>query len=392
MKKIFVILLLSVFLLVGCSKDEKNLSNEDFAIEFLKLENKKENIIYSPLSIKYALSMLNEGASGNTKAEIDAIIKDLSLTKYANYDKNLSLANAIFIRDTYSSSMKESFINNLTTKYAAEVYNDPFNDASNINNFIKTKTLGLIERLIDDNVVKNDHLKMILVNALAIDMEWKQSFRTTSTGGGNFTKADGSIVEATMMRLTAKNDYTMYYKGDKIQAVKMDLKQYGTNELEFIAIMPEDASSYIKTLKYEDINEIKNNLVKTSSTKAGVVVEMPKFKFDYELELRKDLISLGMKDAFSEENADFSNMSTTALYVSDALHKATIEFSEEGIKAAAVTAFIVNENSAIQQEKPETITFDKPFIYIIDDKNTGEVWFVGAVYSPNLWENDKANY
>jgi len=395
-KKVFLVLLMLTLLLVGCEKSEKetNFSNENFAINFLQMENNNKNIIYSPLSIKYALNMLNEGASGNTKIEIENVIKDLSLTKYDNYEKNLSLANAIYIRDTYSSKVNTSYVDTLSAKYNAEVHNDPFNNANNINNFIKNKTLGLIERLIDDMTVQAESTKMIIINALAIDMEWKNGFSTTSTYGSDFTKANGEKIEVTMMHQEANNDNISYYKKDGIQALKMDLKKYGNNELEFIAIMPEDLNSYIKSLKYEDINNIKKNLIPASKTIGGLKVEIPKFKFDYSLNLKKDLMDLGINDVFSSEKADLSNMTNAnlGLYISDALHKATIDFSEDGIKAAAVTAFIASDSAFVEEQEPEVITFDKPFMYIIDDKNTSEVWFVGSVYEPNLWANDKAEY
>ena len=210
-KYLLSILLVLMLVLVGCSKNEQenpNLGNENFAIEFLKLENKKENIIYSPLSIKYALNMLNEGALGNTKDEIEKVIKNLTLTKYENYESNLSLATAIFIKDTYTSSVKESYINALTTKYNAEVHNDSFTNASNINNFVKSKTLGLIEKLLDDKDVQDEYLKMILINALGINMEWVEQFKTTSTGGYDFTLASGEKIKATTMHKKSSSDTT----------------------------------------------------------------------------------------------------------------------------------------------------------------------------------------
>ena len=73
------------------------------------------------------------------------------------------------------------------------------------------------------------------------------------------------------------------------------------------------------------------------------------------------------------------------MYVSDALHKADIDFTEEGIKAAAVTVISMDITSVIQEE-PVKIDINKPFLYIIKDKNTNEIWFVGALYEPESWE------
>ena len=107
--------------------------------------------------------------------------------------------------------------------------------------------------------------------------------------------------------------------------------------------------------------------------------------------MNDDLKELGITDAF-ENSADFSNMSDTALYVTDALHKANIDFTEEGVKAAAVTVIMMMDSMAIKEERPIEITINKPFMYVIRDKNNGEIWFTGTVYEPNSWKDDKADY
>ena len=84
---------------------------------------------------------------------------------------------------------------------------------------------------------------------------------------------------------------------------------------------------------------------------------------------------------------------TEKLYVSDALHKANIDFTEKGVKAAAVTAFaIMSKGMFMEKQQPIEININKPFIYFIRDKKTKEIWFVGTVYEPNLWEKDKSEY
>ena len=121
---LLIILIVTFFLLINRKtniSEETNASNitnsnvinnetieqSNFSVNFLKLENSNQNMIYSPLSIKYALKMLNEGANGNTKTQIENIIGDMDLTKYNNIDGILSLANGVYIRDTYSNYVKE---------------------------------------------------------------------------------------------------------------------------------------------------------------------------------------------------------------------------------------------------------------------------------------------
>lgn len=107
-------------------------------------------------------------------------------------------------------------------------------------------------------------------------------------------------------------------------------------------------------------------------------------------------IDMEWEDSFDSKDttgADFSNISNTILYVSDALHKANIDFTEKGIKAAAVTVIVMADKSMVATPtKPKEIKIDKPFLYMTRDKNTGEIWFVGTVYEPNYWENDKLDY
>ena len=363
----------------------------EFPIDFLKLENQKQNMIYSPLSIKYALNMLNEGASGNTKKQIDNVIGEMQLTKYSNKDNVLSFANAIYIRNDYKQYMKESYQNTLIQKYNAEVNYDTFENARNVNQWIENKTMGIIKNMLQDNQMRMN--RILLINALAIDMEWQTAFTPEKTHGEEFNLEDGSKMVATMMQRESKREDVSYYKDTNMTAISMDLKQYDDIQLEFIAIMPnENLSDYIKNIKMNDMNQVIKKLKPASQANAGIEIKVPKFSFDYSLKLKQDLMSLGIIDAFNSSLANFSNMADTDFHVSDALHKADIDFSEEGVKAAAVTIFAIKDNAMIREEEPEEVKFDRPFMYMIRDKKTDEIWFIGTVYQPNSWEKDKVDY
>ena len=365
----------------------------DFDYTFLKNENNKKNMIYSPLSIEFALKMLQEGANGNTYSQINNALGDIKLPVYKNVDKNLSLANGLFIKDEFFESMNKNYIDILSNKYNAEVIEDKFSNALNMNNWIENKSLGLIRKALDDSMIQ-PNTKAVLVNTLAIDMEWKTKFDTNNTIGKTFYLNDGSEIIATTMNKETSSDNISFYKGNNVTAITMDLEEYEVQQLEFMAIMPDkNLEDYINDISEEKINEINNNLKKASQSANGVKISIPKFKFDYELGLKEDLKKIGITDAFSQDNADFSKMSNKQLYVSEAIHKANIDFSEEGIKAAAVTAFAMTANAAfVDKPEPIEINIDKPFLAIIRDKNSKKNWFVGTVYNPNLWENDKAAY
>lgn len=143
---------------------------EEFDLSFLKLENNKNNMLYSPLSIKYALSMLSSGASGSSKKEIDAVIGDYKSRKYIN-SENMSFANAIFIKDKFKDQVKKSYTDKLSKNYDASVIYDSFETPDNLNKWVSDKTFGLINNMFDKKVAYHN---FYLVNALAIDMEWNK--------------------------------------------------------------------------------------------------------------------------------------------------------------------------------------------------------------------------
>jgi len=115
--------------------------------------------------------MLEDGSAGNTLTQISNITGNYEATKYTN-SKNMSFANAIFIRDTYKENINESYISLLTQKYNAELKYDTFTSPNTINSWVKDKTLGLIDNLLDD-LSETD---LVLINALAIDMDWEEKF------------------------------------------------------------------------------------------------------------------------------------------------------------------------------------------------------------------------
>ena len=176
----------------------------------------------------------------------------------------------------------------------------------------------------------------------------------------------------------------------------MNLKQYGKTNFEFVAIMPdEDLKQYVNNFSIDKMNGIDKNFKTADKEKDGVIVYIPKFSFDYDLKLKDDLIRLGITDAFDINLANFENMANAdeKLYVSDALHKANIDFTEKGVKAAAVTAFVMATGAMLEEPKqPVEIIINKPFMFLIRDKNTKDIWFTGTVYEPNNWEKDEMEY
>ncbi len=367
----------------------------DPSFSFLQLENRPENTVYSPLSIQYALRMLNDGTAGTTKSQITNLLGPAP-AKYDNIANTLSLANALFVRDIFFNHIAPSYIDTLQANYDAELKADPFADATNINRWIEEKTLGQISNLVPDELIADPDSRLVLVNALAIDMAWQRSFTTDKTHGDSFYLHDGQEMTATTMSQEVGDESAAYYQGNGLTAVSMALKQYGDTQMEFIAIMPDgDLTNYVSSFNTATLNDIIGRLTPASKPKDGIIIKIPKFSYDYNLNLKSDLASLGVTDVFNPDLADLSPIlqpGSPDLYISDALHSANIDFSEKGIRAAAGTAFLGAATSAQQVPQPIVIEINHPFLYVIRDKAHDEIWFVGTVYEPNAWADDQAEY
>ena len=381
-------------------EETETIEDDELAMDFLKLEAGRKNLVYSPLSIRYGLSLLKEGANGETKTEIEKVLGERTPTKYENIKDKLSLANAVFIREDFKDAVLASYIKTVEKNYNAEVIYDPFEDATTLDNWVSEKTFKLIDKI---GVGITKDMEMVLANALAIQMNFVDGFDGNAFGGKFYTLTEGgsaggteeTITVATMNYDETKSENVGFYQGEKETLVTIDLEKLESGtQLEFIAVMPEKETleKYIERIGTGDILAKEKKKTLASETKAGVNLYMPKFYFETELGFKEDLGKLGVKSAFDEKLADFGEMARTELYVSDAIHKAKIEFSEKGIKAAAVTAFGMEMGTALRDEEPITIRIDNPFLFMIIDKETGDIWFMGKVYRPNLWEDEKAEY
>ena len=286
----------------------------------------------------------------------------------------------------------------LNDKYKSEIIYDEFTTPDKINNWVKDKTNGMIEKILDE---MNSDFVMGLASALAIDVKWLDEFECTSTNSEEFTKINNEKINVQMMHNTYKNMNYKYFKNDDSEGIIIPYqKEEDSNvELEFIGILPTGSvDSFVKGLTKDKLINIDKN-VRVAGEDLHINVSLPRFKYDYE---PNDFISilkgLGIKEAFDPDNANFKNMIEIKenVYVGEAIHKTHIELNEKGTKAAAITYFGMFKNSAMLPSDPEIINikFNKPFVYMIREKNTKEILFFGTVYEPNTWngstcENEK---
>lgn len=215
---------------------------------------------------------------------------------------------------------------------------------------------------------------------------------------GEFVENAGYIkaLDNNYKRVDYTTDFSIYVDDD-VKVFSKDLEETDGTTLEYIGIMPikEELNSFIENTEFSDIKNYINNLkeLKRENFKDGYLTYIhgyiPKFNFEYELNLKEDLEKMGITDVFEERKANLTKMTDdSSMYIEEAKHKANIEFTQDGIKAAAATMaggagagdwydyFFEMPTEEID------ITFDKPYMFLIRDKETGETWFVGTVYEP----------
>jgi len=350
----------------------------------------EENLFFSPLSIRLALSMVYNGASGDTQAAIAEVLEaqELSLSElnWANAQLvrwlvegsqaeeetpvQVQIANGLWVDQALT--LRPQFLQALASNYQAVVNWVDLGSrqtVEDINTWVEDRTQGKIDRLVDR--LSRDDL-MVLLNAIYFKGEWTQPFDPSRTEPRLFTRPDGSQVEVPMM---AQSGRYGYLETDQLQVVRLP---YGEGEMEMLVLLPKegvDPESLRAELNPDTWREWTGSL----RSRAGSV-QIPKFQLAYETDLIPVLEQLGMGIAFSNR-ADFSQMTSEPARISKVLHKAVIEVNEEGSEAAAVTGVIISRTS-IDREEPFQFVADRPFWFAIRDPQTETVLFMGAVAAP----------
>ena len=384
--------------------DEPSINRgQSFSISILKEVNKanqKTNYLISPYSIEIALNMLKNGANNKTYNEIDKLINTREINDVSIKDR-VSVANAFFVTERYQGKVENEYLDLMKNKYFSDIIYDSFSTPDKINEWVNDKTKGMIPKILEN---MNPNFALGIVNALAIDVDWYSSFSCSNTKEETFNKSDNKKINTEMMYQEYKGS-AEYFETENGEGVIIPYAKYNkktgekvyedeeSNQLEFIAILPKNnLDNYINNLTEEELKNIDNNK-KEASHKEKIELRIPRFSYDYEIEdFITTLKNLGIVEAFDDDKADFTKMVAKEnqygnLYVGEAVHKTHIDLNEKGTKAAAVT-YIGMFDKAMMEEKAKIkkITFDKPFIYMIRDKKTKEILFIGTVYEPNIWK------
>ena len=363
---------------------------EEYNTDIIRTTFKEKNYLISPYNIKIALNTLMEGADGNTKDQIEKVIGKEEI-KDINVKNKLSVANAIFIKNEFKSSVKKDFTNTMKDKYHSEIIYDEFKTPKVVNDWVKEKTNGMIDKVLDK---MKENSVMGIASALALDIKWLSPFNCPDTKEEEFTKIDNSKMKTEMMHQTYE-DNAKYIKDDDVEGIIVPYNTDDSNvELEFIGLLPKNnVTDYVRNI---DINKI-NNLImsaKEANENLHINLSLPRFSYGYEVDdFINSLKKMGISDVFSPTLADLSKISDTKgmLYVGDAIHKTKIDLNENGTVATATTYFDVMYNGvSLFEERFEKIDikFNKPFAYMIREKNTGDILFFGTVYEPNKWTKE----
>ena len=359
----------------------------EFNTKVIRETYQNNNYLISPYSIEIALNMLKDGAKENSKDEIEKLVGTRKINDLSIPNK-LNIANATFIKNSYAKKVKDSYYRVLKNNYQAEVIYDEFKTPDKINNWVKEKTNGMIEKILD---TIDANFVLGLINATALDIKWYIPFDCSKTIKEVFYKKDGTKINVEMMHQEYQTKDFKYINESDLKGIILPYEKTSDSDiqLEFIGLMPNDITNYINNIKLEEIDKKS----KEATSDVRINLSLPRFTYDYEIkDFIETLNNLGIKDVFNEEKAnlegilDRSNMINN-LYVDTAIHMTKIELNEKGTKAAAVTYFGTKDNALhIDDYEKVNITFDKPFIYMIRDKKTKEIIFFGGVFEPNLWK------
>ncbi len=358
-------------------------ANNDFAVDFYSHVARQEgkNIVFSPWSISSAFALAHEGAGGDTRDELTDAFgfpeeKRLQFGS-AMVDLNrpdteyrLSVANALWLAEWLEPL--EEYVQTARIYYDSGVEMVDFGSGDavkTINKWVSDNTGGRIKEVMAPGSV-GAATPMVMTNTVYFKGDWVTTFRWSATiEDYPFWVTPDKKVTVPMMYAKAvyKHAYVdthqileMPYVGDRISMlVLLPNEKGGIGELEGL-------------LSAENLEEWREDLAWR-----GLKVYFPRFNLDVSYDLKRDLSAMGVTSIF-DEKADLSGIAGDGqLYVSDAVHKAFINVNEKGTEAGATT-IIASSSSG-----PPTFLADHPFVFVIQDRETGNILFIGRLSDPS---------
>jgi serpin B len=356
--------------------------------------NEGKNMFFSPFSLSSALAITYVGARGTTADEIGSTLhfpNDPAVMRQgysgimagmntANGSSTLRLANALWAEKTYP--FLPEYTRAAEQFYGAKVADldfrhDPEGSRTVINRWVLDQTSGKIQDLLEPGDI-DDLTRLVITNAIYFNGTWVTQFDPRRTHVELFVVSSNKTVEVQMMDRGSEDTELNYCEVDWMQVLEMPYASYGRN-LSMVVILPErDFSEAEKFLTLNEYGKIRNAL---RSEKMEVVL-IPKFRLESRYSMPKVLKSMGMKTAFTPK-ADLSGMDGKPgnLFIDDVIHQGYIDVNEQGTEAAAATAVVISQSARVPSY-PVFIA-NRPFIFIIQDRDNNNILFMGRVVNPN---------
>jgi serine protease inhibitor len=338
------------------------------------------NAVMSPASIGTAFAMLRAGATGQTAAQIDAVLGFPSSGLGPAYNlltgqwaatredgPELAIANSLFVRDGYA--LEPDFLDALARDFGAGVRTVDFTgDAARvINAWVRQETRDRIDRLFDE---LSPTTRLVIANAIYLRAEWVSKFAAGSTHDGMFRRAAAGSVRVPFLHQTANVDYV---RRAEWSAVRLP---YRGGDLSMWVLLPEGGANPVGLLSPTVLAEAAEKVAPTR-----VALALPKWDFQSDLALNAALRAMGMPRAFTDV-AEFPGVSAEPLKIDQVMHRADITVDEEGTEAAAATGISMVPVAAVMPQV--SFDADHPFAFVVLHDATGSPLFEGVVGDPSV--------
>ncbi|XP_056100198.1 neuroserpin [Rhinichthys klamathensis goyatoka] len=407
--------LLPLMLLRGCGCQAADVP-EDVTAEFsvrlyhqLQITGGEENIIFSPLSVALALGMVELGARGSSLEEIRQALgyshfrEDEEFSLLSNLTQALStdeeqyvvrLANSLFLQR--GVHFNEDFLQLMKKYFKAELETVDFSEsaavAERINSWVLNHTESKVQNLVSADDFSSSNMIM-LVNAVYFRGSWKNQFRPENTRTFSFTKDDGSEVQTLMMYQQGDFYYGEFSDGTTEAGGAYQVLEmvYEGEDMSMMIVLPRQEvplATLEPIIKAQLLEEWANNVKRQK-----VEVYLPRFKVEQKIDLRDTLQQLGIKNIFTKD-ADLSAMTTEVtdgqdLFIGKAVQKAYLEVTEEGAEGAAGSGMIALTRTLVLYPQ---VMADHPFFFVIRNRKTGSILFMGRVMNPEVIEPFDNNF
>ena len=359
---------------ISLTAEERQLveRNNDFAFNLFREARTDRSQVLSPLSITYALGMLNNGAAGQTLAEINHVLgfgdadatnefcrKMLMECAEIDQETKVMIGNTIYVNRGYE--LQEAFKEKANTFYDAKPESRDFADGETmdvINQWASDHTEGMIEKILSPEEFDVNAVSYLL-NAIYFKGAWTFEFDPEYTRTETFKSGE----KVQMMHQQNEFEYT---ENDLYQAIRLP---YGNTGYAMEVFLPQEGMSLDDLL--EELNGANWNFKGRPYT---VDLKLPRFETNTDIDLRPIMMALGMPSAFDPANAEFPYFCNAAVFIDLMKQVAKIKLDEEGTEAAAVT-IIGSEATSLPREAK--FYANRPFLYIISEQSTGAIFFIG---------------